>query len=58
LLPDYIANGGDDCFFLKPIPRLNSHLYIRDIVIEYLTKLQEQGTTAAVDSTKRIKVIE
>ncbi len=57
LLPDYIANGGDDCFFLKNIPRRSSHLYIRDIIIEHLTKLQTQGKTAPVDSTKRIKVM-
>ncbi len=56
LLPDYIANGGDDCFFLKAIPRHNSHLYIRDIVIEYLTKLQEQGISSPVDTTRRILV--
>jgi len=54
LLPDYIANGGDDCFFLKTNPRKDSHLFIRDIVIEHLTKLKEQGREAPVDLTKRI----
>ena len=32
-LPDYVANGGDDCDFLKPLPRVNSGLLIRDLLI-------------------------
>ncbi len=32
-LPDYVANGGDDFDFLKPLPRVNSGLLIRDLLI-------------------------
>lgn len=32
-LPDYIANGGDDFDFLKPLPRVNTGLLVRDLLI-------------------------
>lgn len=35
---DYIANGGDNCDFLKPCKRINTGILIRDIMIEYITK--------------------
>ena len=35
-MPDYVANGGDDCFFFEPIPKLYSGNLIRDILINEL----------------------
>lgn len=32
-LPDYVANGGDDCDFLKPLPRVNTGMLVRDLLI-------------------------
>ena len=33
---DYIANGGDQCDFLKTCKRINTGLLIRDVMIEYI----------------------
>ena len=33
---DYVANGGDDCTMLKPIPQLNNGYIFRDAVFDYL----------------------
>ncbi|MBK8701015.1 MAG: 5'-nucleotidase C-terminal domain-containing protein [Saprospiraceae bacterium] len=35
-LPDYVANGGDDCSFLKDLPREDTGLLVRDILIAYV----------------------
>lgn len=35
---DYIANGGDNCYFLKDTEKKFSGLLIRDIVIHYIQK--------------------
>jgi len=37
-MPDYIANGGDDCSFLKELPRESTGLLLRDAVIDYIMK--------------------
>ncbi len=36
LMPDYIANGGDDCRMLKSIPQHNLNILIRDAMLSYL----------------------
>ena len=56
LMPDYVANGGSSCSFLKNCSRSNAQLFIRDLVIEHLSELQEQGLTAPIDTTQRIKI--
>lgn len=33
---DYIAGGGDDCLFFKPVKNLNSGVLLRDVLIEYI----------------------
>ena len=35
---DYIANGGDNCSFLKPCKRVNTGVLIRDLMIAYIQK--------------------
>ena len=42
-LPDYIANGGDKCFFLKDQPRETTGVLIRDILIEDIKDANENG---------------
>lgn len=34
-LPDYTANGGDKCYFLKEEPQEDNDKLIRDLIIEY-----------------------
>jgi len=47
-MPDYIANGGDDCTFLKKLDRESTDLLLRDLVIEYI-KEQDTPLSAKVD---------
>jgi 2',3'-cyclic-nucleotide 2'-phosphodiesterase (5'-nucleotidase family) len=37
-LPDYVANGGDDCFFLSDQERKDLDLLIRDAIINHIKK--------------------
>lgn len=37
---DYVANGGDNADFLKPIPQINSGYLIRDALIAYVRSLK------------------
>lgn len=38
LTNDYIAGGGDNCFFLKPYPRTLTGITLRDALIHYLQR--------------------
>lgn len=40
---DYIANGGDNCDMLRDIPQQNNGYLFRDGVIQYFSKMQQQG---------------
>ncbi|MBL7771659.1 MAG: 5'-nucleotidase C-terminal domain-containing protein [Chitinophagaceae bacterium] len=33
---DYLANGGDNCDFLKPCKQIHTHLLLRSILIQYI----------------------
>lgn len=52
-LPDYIANGGDDCHFLKTVPRLDTGILIRDMLISYVREIKN----ISASNDKRIKVV-
>lgn len=54
LLPDYIANGGDNCDFLYAAKRTDSDKYIREVVINHLMKMQENSVPNTIDSKERI----
>jgi 2',3'-cyclic-nucleotide 2'-phosphodiesterase (5'-nucleotidase family) len=50
-LPDYIANGGDQCSFLKNQDRVELGVKIRDVVIDYLKKSgPEQIESAEIEN--------
>lgn len=51
VLNDYVANGGDDCAFLKDKPRMEAEKTMRDLIIEEL-RLTKGPITA--DTTQRI----
>jgi len=53
-IPDYIANGGDDCDFLLDYPRENTGKYIREVVIDHLRRKKVDGKKIIIDPTKRI----
>lgn len=52
---DYVANGGDDAAFLKPIPQINSGYLIRDALIGYIRNLHQQGQPIAENNENRIR---
>ncbi|OLY94724.1 hypothetical protein BUE76_07555 [Cnuella takakiae] len=52
---DYVANGGDDASFLKPIPQINSGYLIRDALLTYIRNLQQQGKPIAEITENRIR---
>lgn len=43
MLPDYVANGGNDCDFLQTWPREDTGVFIRDAVIPYLRAQYSSG---------------
>ncbi|MCO5248337.1 MAG: 5'-nucleotidase C-terminal domain-containing protein [Chitinophagales bacterium] len=49
---DYIASGGDQCSFLMTLPRHETNILLRDVVIQSWEK--EQGGIH-IDNTKRIR---
>ncbi len=53
IIPDYIANGGDNCNFLIPLKREESPKMIRDVVIEYLKEQTKDSITQSAITTKR-----
>ncbi len=55
-IPDYIANGGDNCEFLLDMKRYDTEKYVRDIVIEHLRREYKEGETQMADPSKRIAI--
>lgn len=51
---DYIANGGDDCFFLKVIPQVNNGYLFRDAIIDYFKWQTKEGKKITSQIEKRI----
>lgn len=53
-MPDYIADGGDQSDFLKHLPKEESGVFIKEIIIAHLEELQELEKPIIIDSEKRI----
>lgn len=53
-MPDYIANGGDNCDFLTDVPQDNSGLFIREVIIDHLEVLMSNDEEIIIDNSKRI----
>lgn len=51
---DYVANGGDDCIMLRPIPQKSIGYVLRDALIEYFTDLNKQGKKVSSKIEKRV----
>jgi 2',3'-cyclic-nucleotide 2'-phosphodiesterase (5'-nucleotidase family) len=49
---DYVANGGDDCAMLRPIPQVSIGYVLRDALIAYFMELNTQGKkiTATIEN--------
>ncbi|MEL7221084.1 MAG: 5'-nucleotidase C-terminal domain-containing protein [Bacteroidota bacterium] len=53
-MPDYIANGGSDCDFLIGLPREDTGVLIRDLLIEEVKDLTAAGKNMEAKVTGRI----
>ena len=51
---DYVANGGDQCDMLRPIPQMNNGLLLRDALIEYFTVFTKAGKQITVTTENRV----
>ena len=56
-LPDYVANGGDNCDFFKDNPQETTGLLIRDGLIQYVKEETEKGHTIDAVKDGRVKLI-
>jgi len=56
-LADYIADGGDNCFFLADSKRIDKDLLIRDIIINHLKSKPTADKEIVQDRAPRIKNI-
>lgn len=54
VLPDYIANGGDNCDFLIDQKRLPCDISIRDAIIKHILEMTERGEEIEAQKTGRI----
>ena len=55
-LPDYIANGGDKCFFLKDLKRTTLNIMVRDAIIEYVVEETKRGNSLNAKLEGRIRL--
>lgn len=55
---DYVANGGDDCDMLRPVPQINNGYLLRDAVLDYFAELSKQGKTVSAKIENRISSAE
>lgn len=54
-LPDYVAQGGDNCHFLIDAKSVDTGILIRDLIIQNLEMLNSQGKQLKADNSIRIK---
>jgi 2',3'-cyclic-nucleotide 2'-phosphodiesterase (5'-nucleotidase family) len=57
-MSDYIANGGDNCDFLMDCKKRYLNIFVRDMLIEYVTGLQAKGEKLNPKLEKRISYAE
>ena len=55
-LPDYIANGGGDCFYLMDQPKTEYAVLIRDLLIATVTNSTKKGESIGSEITNRITI--
>ena len=54
---DYLANGGDQYFFLSDSKKEYLNLKIRDVVIQYMQQQSKEGKTITASLDKRISYV-
>ncbi len=56
-MPDFIANGGDNCFFLKDKPQYDTGILLRDALIEFISDKQKANLKIQAKLDGRVKMI-
>lgn len=51
---DYVANGGDDCAMLKPIPQINNGYVFRDALFDYIKLFTTAGKKISAKIENRV----
>lgn len=54
-LPDYIANGGDECGFLKNEKRFDNGYFVRDAIIFHIEEMNRRKEKVSAKISGRIK---
>ena len=54
VLPDYVANGGDNTSFLNECHKFPTQLLVRDLLINYVKRKTSMGQEISADLTPRI----
>lgn len=57
-LSDFVANGGDKCYFFKDQKQELLGKLFRDVIMEYVIELNEQGGQVSAKLEGRVEVIE
>lgn len=55
---DYVATGGDDCKFLKTLPRQTTNIFIRDILIDEVMALRDAHKPMHANIERRVSYAE
>ena len=55
VMSDYIANGGDNCSFLRSLKRDAHTILLRDAIIDYIKDLAQQGKSVHAQLDNRIR---
>lgn len=55
VMPDYVANGGDDSFFLVNLPQEDTGAFMRDVVIAYIKEKAAAGKQLRFEVEGRIQ---
>jgi 2',3'-cyclic-nucleotide 2'-phosphodiesterase (5'-nucleotidase family) len=56
-LPDYVANGGDDCYFLESLPKTNTEYLLRDLFINEVKTLKNADKNIGAALEGRITIL-
>ena len=55
-MPDYIANGGDDCSFFRDKERVETGVLVRDILISHVEKGETSGQSVRATKDGRFRI--
>lgn len=55
---DYIAGGGDDCDFLRPLKQRRTSVFLRDAMMDYVSALDQKGKALSPTLEGRVSYAE